>query len=337
MFDVPQRVLEDKEDSGLLQYITSLTKDPALFLEKINYLNTHTDEKSHDEIEFKNGLILDRYSAPIWGKNRKSYGRIWTFHDITRLKNAKLEIKRKNAELQKVNAEKDKFYSIIAHDLRGPLGSIMTMTGMLADETEDFTDEERKEFAINLKDSAYNTYQLLEQLLEWTRMARGLTDYKPGLLLLKYVVVDSLKVFAETARAKTVELTIDIPLNLSVFADLNMFQTIIRNLVSNSLKFTPQGGRITIETNPVSNNFVEISVTDTGIGMGSEMLKNLFSLDVNSKRPGIDGEHSTGLGLLLCKEFVERHGGEIKVESQEKKGTRFRFTIPINEPKVEIS
>ena len=337
LFNVPQHVLEDKEDSRLLQYITSLTKDPELFLEKINYLNTHNDEKSHDEIEFKNGLILDRYSAPIWGKNRKSYGRIWTFHDITRLKNAKLEIKRKNAELQKVNAEKDKFYSIIAHDLRGPLGSIMTMTGMLADETEDFTDEERKEFALNLKDSSYNTYQLLEQLLEWTRMARGLTDYKPGLLLLKDVVVDSLKVFAETARAKTVELTIDIPLNLSVFADLNMFQTIIRNLVSNSLKFTPQGGKITIETNPVHDNFVEISVTDTGIGMGSEMLKNLFSLDVNSKRPGIDGEHSTGLGLLLCKEFVERHGGEIKVESQEKKGTRFRFTIPINEPKVEIS
>jgi PAS domain S-box-containing protein len=195
LFNVPQHVLEDKEDSKLLLYITSMTKDPALFLEKINYLNTNNNEKSYDEIEFKNGLILDRYSAPIWGKNRKSYGRIWTFHDITRLKNAKLEIKRKNAELQKVNAEKDKFYSIIAHDLRGPLGSIMTMTAMMADESEDFSDEERKEFAVNLKDSAHNTYKLLEQLLDWTKMARGLTDFNPGVLLLKDVVIDSLKVF----------------------------------------------------------------------------------------------------------------------------------------------
>jgi signal transduction histidine kinase len=116
-----------------------------------------------------------------------------------------------------------------------------------------------------------------------------------------------------------------------------MFQTIIRNLVSNSLKFTPQGGKITIDTNPVNDFFVEISVADTGIGMGIEMLENLFSMDVNSKRPGIDGEHSTGLGLLLCKEFVERHGGEIKVESQVQKGTRFSFTIPLKEPKEEIS
>jgi PAS domain S-box-containing protein len=336
MFNVPANVLEDQEDSKLLEYVTGLTKDPALFLEKINYLNTHTEEKSHDEIEFKNGLILDRYSAPIWGKERKSYGRIWTFHDITRLKNAKLEIKRKNAELQKVNAEKDKFYSIIAHDLRGPLGSIMTMTGMMADETEDFTDEERKEFAINLKDSAYNTYKLLEQLLDWTKMARGLTDFKPRPLLLKDVVIESLRVFDETARLKTVEMIKDIPQNLSVFADLNMLQTIIRNLVSNSLKFTPPKGKITIDANPVNNKFVEISVTDTGIGMGSEILENLFRLDVDSKRPGIDGEHSTGLGLILCQEFVERHGGEIKVESQVQKGTKFSFTMPIHEQNEAI-
>ena len=337
MFEVPEHVLEDKEDSKLLQYITGLTKDPALFLEKINYLNTNNSEKSYDEIEFKNGLILDRYSAPILGKERKSYGRIWTFHDITRLKNAKLEIKRKNAELQKVNAEKDKFYSIIAHDLRGPLGSIMTMTGMMADETEEFSDEERKEFTINLRDSAHNTYKLLEQLLDWTRMARGLTDFKPRQLHLEDTVVDSLKVFVETARGKTVEMVIDIPQNLSIFADLNMFQTIIRNLVSNSLKFTPQGGKITIDTKPMNDNFIEVSVTDTGIGMGSEILESLFQLDVDSKRPGINGEHSTGLGLLLCQEFVERHGGKIKVESQELKGTKFSFTIPIKEQKEEIS
>ena len=331
LFDVPKHILEDKEDSKLLQYITGLTKDPMSFLEKINYLNRHTNEKSHDEIEFKNGLVMDRYSAPIRGKDRDSYGRIWTFHDITRLKNAELEIKLKNAELQKVTAEKDKFYSIIAHDLRGPLGSIMGMTEMMTDEAENFSEEERKELSLNMKDSVRNTFNLLEQLLQWTGMQRGLTDYKPRILTLKDVVEESLMVFVETARVKSIELNIVIHQQLSVFADQNMLQAIIRNLVSNALKFTPSRGIITIKASLAENNFSEISISDTGIGMCNEILKNLFRLDVNTKRLGINGEQSTGLGLLLCQEFVERHGGKIKVESQEGKGSVFSFTMPIHE------
>ena len=331
LFNVPKHVLEDKEDSKLLQYITGLTKDPTSFIERINYLYTHTNEKSFDEIEFKNGMILDRYSAPILGKNGKSYGRIWTFHDITRLKNAKMEIKRKNAELQKLNAEKDKFYSIIAHDLRGPLGAIMGMTDMMADENEFFTNEERKELTLNIKDSVRNTFNLLEQLLQWTKMQRGLTDFEPRMLPLKEIVEESLKVFVETARIKSVELISIIPQKLSVFADRNMLQAIIRNMISNALKFTPSDGIVTINALPQDNNFSEISITDTGIGMCNEILDNLFRPDVNTRRQNINGEHSTGLGLLLCQEFVEKHGGKIKVESQEGKGSVFCFTIPIHE------
>ena len=336
LFNVPKHILEDKEDSKLLQYITGLTKDPASFLEKIYYLNTHTNEKSHDEIEFINGLILDRYSAPVLGKDRNSYGRIWTFHDITRLKNAELEIKLKNAELQKVTTEKDKFYAIIAHDLRGPLGAIMGMTEMMTDEAEYFSEEERKELTFNIKDSVRNTFDLLEQLLQWTGMQRGLTDFKPRLLPLKDVAEESLKVFVETARIKSVELSIIIPQRLFVFADRNMLQAIIRNLVSNALKFTPSGGTITINAKQEENNFSQISITDTGIGMCTEILNNLFKLDVNTKRLGINGEQSTGLGLLLCQEFVERHGGKIKVESEEGKGSAFSFTIPCQENDQEL-
>ena len=336
LFNVPQHVLDDKEDSRLLQYITSLTKDPASFLEKIYYLNSHTNEKSYDEIEFKNGLILDRYSAPILGKDKNSYGRIWTFHDITRLKNAELEIKLKNAELQKVTAEKDKFYSIIAHDLRGPLGSIMGMTEMMTDEAEYISEEERKGLTLNIRDSVRNTFNLLEQLLQWTRMQHGLTDFKPRMLFLNDVVEESLKVFVETARIKSVELTTIIPQHLSVFADQNMLQAIIRNLVSNALKFTPSGGIIAINALLEENKFAEISITDTGIGMCKEILDNLFRLDVNTKRLGIHGEQSTGLGLLLCQEFVEKHGGKIKVESHEGKGSVFSFTVPTLENIPEL-
>ncbi len=336
LFNVPNHILEDKEDSKLLRYITGLTKDPMSFIERINYLYSHTNEKSFDEIEFKNGMFLDRYSAPILGKNGKSYGRIWTFHDITRLKKAKMEIKRKNAELQKLNAEKDKFYSIIAHDLRGPLGAIMGMTDMMADETELFSNEERKELTLNIKDSVRNTFDLVEQLLQWTRMQRGLTDFKPQMLPLKDIVEESLKVFLETARIKSVGLTSIIPQKLSVFADRNMLQAVIRNFVSNALKFTPSGGIITINAIQEEENFADISITDTGIGMCKEILNNLFRLDVNTKRLGINGEQSTGLGLLLCQEFVERHGGKIKVESEEGKGSVFSFTIPTSEQDQEL-
>ena len=336
LFNVPAHVLEDKDDSKLLQYITSLTKNPESFVEKIDHLYTHTVEKSHDEIEFKNGLILDRYSAPVLGKDRKSYGRIWTFHDITRLKNAKLEIKRKNEELQKVTAEKDKFYSIIAHDLRGPLGAIMGMTEMMTDEAEYFSEEERKELTFNVKDSVRNTFDLLEQLLQWTGMQRGLTDFKPTMLPLKDIVEESLKVFGETARIKSVRLTSIIPQKFSVFADRNMLQAIIRNLISNALKFTPSVGIITINAKQEEHKFTHISITDTGIGMCNEILNNLFRLDVNTKRLGINGEQSTGLGLLLCQEFVERHGGKIKVESEEGKGSVFSFTVPSHENDQEL-
>ena len=247
-----------------------------------------------------------------------------------------MEIKRKNAELQKLNAEKDKFYSIIAHDLRGPLGAIMGMTDMMADETELFSNEERKELTLNIKDSVRNTFDLVEQLLQWTRMQRGLTDFKPQMLPLKDIVEESLKVFLETARIKSVGLTSIIPQKLSVFADRNMLQAVIRNFVSNALKFTPSGGIITINAIQEEENFADISITDTGIGMCKEILNNLFRLDVNTKRLGINGEQSTGLGLLLCQEFVERHGGKIKVESEEGKGSVFSFTIPTSEQDQEL-
>ena len=212
----------------------------------------------------------------------------------------------------------------------------MGMTEMMTDEAEYFSEEERKELTFNIKDSVRNTFDLLEQLLQWTGMQRGLTDFKPRLLPLKDVAEESLKVFVETARIKSVELSIIIPQRLFVFADRNMLQAIIRNLVSNALKFTPSGGTITINAKQEENNFSQISITDTGIGMCTEILNNLFKLDVNTKRLGINGEQSTGLGLLLCQEFVERHGGKIKVESEEGKGSAFSFTIPCQENDQEL-
>ncbi|MEI8049657.1 MAG: response regulator [Bacteroidota bacterium] len=239
-----------------------------------------------------------------------------------------LKLRRQSRELQELIATKDKFFSIIAHDLRGPLGSFMGLTQMLADKNEAFPEKVRAEMLALLNDNAHNTFKLLENLLQWSQMERGLIDFNPVILDLKHVVAECLKTAADTARAKQIRITTDIQGIPEVFADTNMLQTVIRNLVSNAVKFTPKGGIVTISAIPSVNNTILLSVKDTGIGMNAEMRKKLFLIGANTKRPGTVGELSTGLGLLLCKEFVVKQGGELWVESTINVGSVFYFTIP---------
>ena len=257
--------------------------------------------------------------------------------DFTERIKAEAEIKLKNEQLHAINATKDKFFSIIAHDLRGPLGAFIGLTEMMADESQYFPPDQKKDLTLTLNHSARNIFNLLENLLEWSQMQKGHTAFNPQIQGLKELFNESTKIVNDSARNKAIEISIDIPKELDVFADTNMLQTVIRNLVSNAIKFTRHGGMITISAGPGENNTAVIAVKDTGIGMSNEMLDNLFRIDVKSNRPGTEGEPSTGLGLLLCKEFVEKHGGKIWVESEEGKGSIFYFTLPYNGvPKEKI-
>jgi len=238
------------------------------------------------------------------------------------------KIRTQSKELIDLNASKDKFFSIIAHDLRGPLGGLMGLSEMLADESLSFTPDQKKEMILALSQSSRNIFNLLENLLEWSQMQHKSTAFKPKMYNLNTLVSDCIKLLSENFRKKNIRITIDIAEDQEVFADRNMFQSVIRNLVSNAVKFTPKSGEVFVSANLTENNTSIITVKDTGIGMNDEMVSNLFRLNVNSSRPGTEGENSTGLGLLLCKEFVERHGGEIWVESEEGKGSLFCFTIP---------
>jgi len=239
-------------------------------------------------------------------------------------------------ELQQLNASKDKFFSIIAHDLRGPLGGFMGLSEMIADESQLLSPVEKQDMIRILSRSARNIYNLLENLLEWSQMQQGHTAFNPQLTGLKKLVTESTKLLFDVSRKKDISITVDIDNDQEVFADTNMFQSVIRNLVSNAIKFTPKGGKVIISADLTDNKTSVIAVKDSGIGMNSEMVSNLFRLTVNSSRPGTEGENSTGLGLLLCKEFVERHGGEIWVESEEGKGSLFCFTIPNNAISKEV-
>jgi signal transduction histidine kinase len=209
------------------------------------------------------------------------------------------------------------------------------MTELMAEGLSDMTMEEIQEMAVVMKSYANNLYRLLGNLLEWSRMQRGLTTLSASSFLLKPKIVESMVLVQEAANKKEIAVNYDIPEDLMVFADGNMLSGIIRNLATNAVKFTPKGGDINISAKTDIYNSVEISVRDTGIGMNTKMLNNLFRLGENVNRNGTEGESSTGLGLILCKDFVEKHGGKLWVESEEGKGSTFYFTFPARNEEID--
>ncbi|HKI88683.1 MAG TPA: PAS domain S-box protein [Draconibacterium sp.] len=283
------------------------------------------------EIVFPTGSRwVDARLAPVLDENNHVIGVLGLSYDITERIQADGEIRLKNEQLLKLNAEKDKFFSIIAHDLRGPLGGLMRLTEVMADDSHDLTPDIKKELTLDLSHSARNIFNLLENLLEWSQMRSGYTEVRPQMLRLKKVLNESLKAVNDSAKNKAIEIVVEIAEKQKIFADINMLQSVIRNLVSNAIKFTTEGGKVTISANPEGDNSVEITIKDTGIGMSSEMLDSLFRLDAKNNRPGTEDEPSTGLGLVLCKEIIEKHGGRIWVRSKVGIGSSFSFSLPLS-------
>lgn len=243
-------------------------------------------------------------------------------------------IEKQDIALQEANEAKDKFFSIIAHDLRSPFNSFLGLTQLLAENLSRFTMDELQELSMDMKKSATNLLRLLENLLQWARFQQGSIPFNPEPLNLLQQVEVCIAMVIGQANNKKIELSYHIPDSLIVYADSNILQTTIRNMITNAIKFTPRGGKIHLSAKPVNESFLEISIQDTGVGMTKEMVNNLFRLDVKTNREGTDGEPSTGLGLLLCKEFIEKHGGKIWVESELGKGTIFTFSIPLTKPKA---
>lgn len=234
-------------------------------------------------------------------------------------------MRQKNNEIAELNAAKDKFFSIIAHDLRGPFVGFLGLTSFFQNPEISF--DEMKRYGELLNKSANNLFKLLENLLTWARMQRGAVEFNPNIYKLCDVVKQNEVFLNDYAAKKKIELTMQIPEPLEVYADIEMLNTILRNLISNGIKFTRIGGKV-IVTAIEKDNEILISIQDFGIGMNGKILNGLFKIDQKTARPGTEKESSTGLGLLLCKEFVEKHGGKVWAESEEEKGSIFYFTLP---------
>ncbi|MBE0647008.1 MAG: PAS domain-containing sensor histidine kinase [Bacteroidales bacterium] len=251
-----------------------------------------------------------------------------TLNDITGLKKAEEEINLRNEQLQENNKQKDKFFSIVAHDLRSPFNSFLGFTKLLAEELHEMSEEDIQKIANALQKSATNLYNLLSNLLAWSRMQQGVMEFNPATSSLTTIVQKATDSFSDQALQKGLVLQFEAPEDLQVFVDEPMIESTLRNLISNAVKFTSRGGEVHISARRASNNSIEVSVSDTGTGMNPESLRNLFSLTEHPTQKGTEGEPSTGLGLLLCKEFVEKHGGTIRAESEVGVGSTFRITLP---------
>jgi signal transduction histidine kinase/ligand-binding sensor domain-containing protein len=233
----------------------------------------------------------------------------------------------KTAELKELNASKDKFFSIIAHDLKNPFNTLIGFSEMMKESVRLNDPTTFYEYAAMINTSAVQTYRLLENLLEWASSQRGKIEFIPVQINLYELVKDEFTIAEEMANGKDIKLTCYIDESLSVNADKNMLRTIIRNLISNAIKFTNRSGKVEVSAGVIHED-TEVAVTDNGIGMSEETISKLFRLDANLMTRGTDNEKGTGLGLFLCKEFVEKHGGEIWVTSETGKGSTFRFIIP---------
>lgn len=250
--------------------------------------------------------------------------------NINERKLAEDKVRLINQQLQKALAERDKFFSIIAHDLRSPLMGFLVFIRMLTERLEKLSLEEIQRLAGDMRKSAENLYNLLENLLEWSIIQRGTSRYMPACLCLAEVVRENVEMIKSCAMHKDIRFECMVPENLHIFADRPMLNMILRNLLSNAVKFSMNKGAVNIFAMQ-RGSMILVSVRDQGMGMDHATLSSLFVLDQISSRKGTGGEKGTGLGLLLSKEYVNKHGGEIWAESSPGKGSAFYFTVPLAE------
>jgi signal transduction histidine kinase len=249
---------------------------------------------------------------------------------INRLKQVNEQLKKREDELLKINQTKDKFFSIIAHDLKNPISALLGLFEIMIDRPDSIPEEQKNKLTKNIYDSAKQLFRLLENLLAWSRAQSSKIVLKPGNMSIKEIIDDTIYIQKNHALSKSIIIKNNIDTNASAFADYNTISTVFRNLISNAIKFTKEDGEIIIDYQKQKNK-IQISVKDCGIGMSDEVLENLFRIDIKTSTPGTNNEIGTGLGLILCKEFVEMNNGSISVKSKINEGSTFLIELPISE------
>ena len=268
---------------------------------------------------------------------------IATVRDLTESKKVVTELLRHNNELKESNKSKDRFFSIFAHDLKNPFQGLLGFIDLLYEDLDELSNEQVKEYLSNVRNASYHTYALLENLLEWSRIQSGKMPFTPTVFDIRDEINSVITVLENNATQKDIKLVNEVDPHIMVEADRNMIHSVIQNLVTNSIKFSNSNGRVVIRgrvpmtyikakssTEPGDRQWLEISVSDNGIGIPEEILPKLFKLNGQYSSAGTANEPGTGLGLVLCHEMIEKNGGRIWAESISGQGTTFIFTIPLS-------
>ncbi|MAT58019.1 MAG: hypothetical protein CMF23_08620 [Ignavibacteriae bacterium] len=298
--------------------------DDQLVIQK-NEPVINREEYLIDEKGEKRWLLTSK--IPMLDDQGNVIGLVGIGRDITDRVKISKEIQLRNEQLTQLNAEKDKFFSIIAHDLKSPFTGLLGLTELMVESSDSFTKEEFVEYSKSINKASKKLYKLLENLLEWAQVQRGTITFTPMNLDLAQIVGQSIDIIYQRALQKKITIINEITSPQKVYIDEKMTQTVLRNLLSNAVKFTKSGGRVFIKAESLDEKRLRVSIEDTGVGIPKEDIERLFRIEQKVCSLGTEGESSTGLGLLLCKEFVEMHGGRIWVESEMGKGSKFSFTI----------
>jgi two-component system sensor histidine kinase/response regulator len=281
------------------------------------------------KIYHKNGDVIDVEINGRLVKHDEKLVALGTIKDISERIKAEIILKEKNEELSTINAEKDKFFTIIAHDLKSPFNSIIGFSDLLIEQIHNKDYRGIEESAEIIQQSSNRAMDLLMNLMEWSQSQTGRIEFTPKTLEVVSLINEIALLFDDIAGQKSITIKRSLPPNALVVADKAMISTVLRNLISNAIKFSYPDGEIVISAKEIKNELT-VSVTDNGVGISKASINELFRIDKNHSTQGTLNEKGTGLGLLLCKEFVEKHGGKIWIESEEGIGSTFYFTLPYN-------
>ena len=318
-FDPNKNLMEKGLNAGGLDYLTKPIDDVQIvhtlnmylrFLGRERNINSELEEKVHLR------------TAELMNINRKLN------LEIEERIRAETALKESENKLKEVNAAKDKFFSIIAHDLRNPFNAVIGFSNVLRESIFELDIKEISEYIGYINESALNAYTLLGNLLDWARSQTNSIQFNPGAVNISDIINSTLIILSGEATKKNISISSTVHDGLVVFADGNMASTVLRNLVSNAIKFTRPNGFITISS-CISGGCHEFTIEDNGVGIRKPDIEKLFRIDTKVYSKGTADESGTGLGLILCKEFIEKNSGNIRVESEYGKGSRFIFTLPV--------
>ncbi len=242
---------------------------------------------------------------------------------------ATLKLSESYKTIKEINEVKDNILAVISHDLRGPVGTIKSFIELVLDESANFDHEKKKKFLQQINNQSSSILNILENLLSWANSQRDNIIFNPKKQQIGHALHSNIKLLEETANYKKILIINKISDNVLAYYDLNLISVVLRNLIANALKFTPEGGNISIDANTYENS-IEILVTDTGVGIDPERINNIFSETHHEATYDTNAQKGSGLGLKLCKKFVEKHNGKIWVKSTLNKGSSFIFTLPLN-------